>query len=82
MFLKKSERLSPGFSRLDFSKTRVGPFQTAFYSENEPTDMLEATDHSSFDRISPFHGAVTDVMCRTDNDQEITNLATKCVELC
>lgn len=80
MFLKNSERFSPGSGRVDSSKTQMHPFLTEVILENGLTNMFEATDYDSLHQMSHFFEAFTDVMCGNRNEQENATLFTEYFE--
>lgn len=74
MFLQASECSLPGFPRVDFSKCVGGPFLTGVLFENGLTGMLEASDYNDLDQMSAFPGPITDVLCDTENEPNVTRL--------
>lgn len=43
--------------------------------------MLVAHDLEASDKVSPFIGAIVDLICRNEHSSEVTNVDTKYIEL-
>lgn len=80
--LERTRKSSAGFKlRLDISKGESEVFCSCYCCDNVIARMLQASDYESVDQVSPFNGAVVDVLCEIDKCADVASVFTKYADL-